>query len=369
MSNLNLAATLCLFGSFMLVAILIPKISWIVKNRKLSDCPDGRSSHLDSIPTMAGVSFFLTLIFMSIILKEWDAGKISLNLLAAVGLMFAIGLKDDLVVSTPRAKIIGEIIAILFILFCESLEVRSLNGFLGVFDIPIVVSYFLIILMILIIINSYNLIDGIDGLAASMGIVVLGMFGYLFYMLDVYFYFLFSLCLIGILVAYLFFNLSKTKKVFMGDTGSLIIGFCIGFLCLKFLSLDADLIKENGLKVENSIIIIIAIVFMPLFDTLRVIGVRFASKKGLFSADNNHIHHILINSGLTHFKASLFLSFLNLVLAIGLISLSRYLNSFWMLFIISSCFLFLIGVFHLLKKNIGKLNSSRHLIALIQFIF
>jgi UDP-N-acetylmuramyl pentapeptide phosphotransferase/UDP-N-acetylglucosamine-1-phosphate transferase len=369
MNNIHLVAALCLFGSFMLVAILIPKISWIVKNRNLVDCPDGRSSHLDSIPTMAGVSFFLALIFMSIILKEWDFSTISLNLLAAVGLMFAIGLKDDLVVSTPRAKILGEILAIFLILFCESLEVTSLNGFLGVFDISAVVSYLLIVLMFLIIINSYNLIDGIDGLAASIGIVVLSLFSYIFYMLDVYFYFLLSLCLIGMLIAYLRFNLSKTKKVFMGDTGSLIIGFCIGFLCLKLLSLDVNLLQENGLKPENSVIIIIAIFFMPLFDTLRVIGVRFVNKKSIFSPDNNHIHHILINSGLTHFRASLFLSFSNLSLAIGLIALSRYLNSFWMVLIVLFCFIFFLGMFYLLKKNIGKVNSSRHLIALIQFIF
>jgi UDP-N-acetylmuramyl pentapeptide phosphotransferase/UDP-N-acetylglucosamine-1-phosphate transferase len=369
MINLNWAAPLCLLGSFLLVVILIPKISWIVESLNLIHHPDRRSSHKSLIPTMAGISFFLALIFMSVILKEWDLNKVSLNLIAAVGLMFAIGLKDDLVVSTPRAKIIGEIIAIFLVMFCGSLEVTSLNGLLGIFEISAVASYVFIVLMILIIINSYNLIDGIDGLAASIGIVVLCLLSYFFYILDAYFYFLLALCLIGMLVAYLGFNLSKTKKVFMGDTGSLIIGFCIGFLCLKYLSLDPSLLVNKELNPENSLIIIIAIFFVPLFDTVRVIGVRLINKTGLFSPDTNHIHHILINSGLTHFKASLFLSILNLIIAISLVLLSKHYNSFWMVVITFFYFLFFLVLFYKLKKNIGKVNRSKYLISAIQFLF
>ncbi|MBG7612802.1 undecaprenyl/decaprenyl-phosphate alpha-N-acetylglucosaminyl 1-phosphate transferase [Polaribacter sp. BAL334] len=369
MNNLILSAVLSFLGSFVLVILLIPKISWIVTNRNLIHCPNERSSHINSIPTMGGVAFFLTIIFMLIILKEWDVNAISVNLTASLGLLFAIGLKDDLVISTARAKVGGEIIAILLVIFSESFKISSLHGFLGLYEIPSIVSYLAIIIMFLIIINSYNLIDGIDGLAAIMGIVVLSIFGFVFYTLQLNFYFLFSISLIGVLLAYLYYNLSKTKKVFMGDTGSLIIGFCIGFLCLRFLSLDFSLLKQNNLNPENSMILIIAVFFIPLFDTFRIIGVRLLNKKSVFKPDNNHIHHILINSGLTHFKSSLFLSFLNLLIAVFLIKLSTNFNSFWMLFIIFICTLILLRVFYLLKKNLGKMNSSRHLIAIIQFVF
>ena len=369
MYNLFYVAIASIIGSFILVTFLIPKISLVVRSRDLIDKPDQRSSHITSIPTMAGVSFFFTLIFMLILIKSWDVSGIGINLIAALGLMFAIGLKDDLVVSSPRAKIGGEILAICFILFCNCLQVESLHGFLGIQNIPVLVSYALIILIMLTIINSYNMIDGIDGLASTVGLVIFSVYGFIFYFLDQTYYFLLCLCLIGILLAYLRYNFSKTKKIFMGDTGSLIIGFCIGFMSLKFLSIDAGLLEAHSFKAENSLIIIGGIFFIPLFDTLRVIGIRLINKQSPFYPDNNHIHHILINSGLTHFRASLFLSFMNLVLAIVFIQLSRSFNSFVMIGFYIISFTILLGIFHQLKKNIGQVNSFRHLISAIKFLF
>lgn len=358
-----------ILGSWLVVTLLIPKISWIVKSRDLIDHPGHRSSHKAATPTMAGISFFFTLIFVLNIIKPWDTNEIAINLIAALGLMFAVGLKDDLIISTPKAKIGSEILAIFFVLFCNCLKVSSLEGFLGIGSIPSFVSYTLITLMILTIINSFNMIDGIDGLASSMGIVIFTIYGFIFYVTEQHFYFLLCLCLIGILLAYLRYNLSKTKKVFMGDTGSLVVGFCIGFLSLKFLSLDASLLKSHSFNPENSLIIIWGIFFIPLFDTLRVIGVRLLKKKSPFSPDNNHIHHILINSGLTHFKASLFLCFLNYGLAIIFILLSTVFDSFYMLCIYLFTFTLLLGVFYQLKNNAIKCNRFRHLISAIQFLF
>ena len=145
----------------------------------------------------------------------------------------------------------------------------------------------------------------------------------------------------------------------MGDTGSLIIGFCIGFLSLRFLSTDASLLRTHAFNPENSLIIIGAIFFIPLFDTLRVIGVRFLNKKNLFGSDNNHIHHILINLGLTHFKASLLLCFINLIIATTLILMSSHFSSYQMLGVLILCFIFFLGVFYKLKTSLNaKLNLS-----------
>ena len=368
-SNLYLTALLSLIGAFALVLYLIPKIRYIVERRNLIDNPDHRSSHNISIPTMAGVSFFLTLILGINLIKTWDVDGVGINLIAALTIMFALGLKDDLIMSTPKAKIGGEIIAIMCILFCNCMQITSLEGFLGIYEIPAVVSYALTTLMILTIINSYNLIDGIDGLASTVGIVIIGVFGFIFFITGLYFYFILCLCLIGILLGYLRYNLSKTKKVFMGDTGSLIIGFCIGFLSLKFLSLDASLFTEFSFIPENKFIVIVALLFIPLFDTFRVIGVRLLSKKSPFSPDRNHVHHILIDSGLSHIKASLFLGLLSLVLALGFISLSLLLNSFLMIFVLIVISVLLLGLFYALKNNVKSENKFRHLVRAIQFLF
>lgn len=369
MDNLLLFALISIIGSYILVTMLIPKISWIVQSRNLIDRPNHRSSHKDSTPTMGGVAFFLALMFMLNAINSFDVEGIGINLIGATGLMFAIGLKDDLVLSTPRAKVGGEILAIAFILFCNCLQVSSFEGFLGIYEIPRVVSYIVIVLMMLTIVNSYNMIDGIDGLAAIIGISIFLVYGLIFYAAGLNFYFLLCLCLVGILLGYLRYNLSSTKKIFMGDTGSLTIGFCIGFLSLKFLSLDATLLSQYNFQAENKFIIIGAIFFIPLFDTLRVIAVRLLLKKSPFQPDNNHIHHVLINSGLTHFKASLFLSVLNLFVAITLISLSSTFNSFEMLGIMVLYFGFFFMVFHKLQANIGKRNSFKYVITAIQFLF
>lgn len=367
--NLYLTALFTLIGSFMLVLYLIPKIRYIVEQRKLNDQPDHRSSHIISTPSMGGVSFFLTLIFVLILTNRWDFDNVGINLIGALTIIFALGLKDDLIVSTPKAKIGGELLAIFFILFCNCMEITSLDGFLGIHDIPFVISSTLSILMILTIVNAYNLIDGIDGLASTIGIVIFSIFGFVFLVTGVYFYFLICICLIAMQLAYLRYNLSSTKKIFMGDTGSLIMGFCIGFLSLKFLSMDTSLLNDLSFNPENRIFIIAAIMYIPLFDTFRVIAVRLLNNKSPFSPDNNHIHHILIDSGLSHFKSSLFLGFLNFCLAILFIYLSFYLNSFQMIWVLIITSLLLLGIFNKLKKNVRQENKFKYMVRAINFFF
>lgn len=367
--NLYLTAVTALFGSIALVLYLIPKIKYIIENRQLIEHPNKRSSHKTAIPTMAGVSFYLTLIFSLILIDSWDIDGIGMNLIGALTIIFALGLKDDLIISTPKAKIGGELLAISFILFCNCMQITSFDGFLGISTMPSVVSYALMTLMILTIINSYNLIDGIDGLASTIGIVIFSLFGFIFYIAGLYFYFILCICLVGMQLAYLRYNLSKTKKIFMGDTGSLIVGFCLGFLSLKFLSMDVSLLTEFSFIPENKFLVIAALFYIPLFDTLRVMGVRLINKKNPFHPDNNHIHHILINSGLSHIKASLFLGFLSLLSSIVFISLSLYLNSFQMIFVLIVSSSLLLSIFHALKRNVKSENKFRHLVRAIQFLF
>lgn len=369
MTEITLAAPLIVMGSFLAAYIIIPKIIWIVNHRELIDHPEERSSHKNATPTMAGVAFFLTLILALFFLKTWDKDLIGLNLIAALTIIFVIGLKDDLVVSSPRAKLGGELVATLFVLFCSCMQVTTLHGFLGIDNIPLWFAYGFGTLMVLTIINSFNLIDGIDGLASTIGLVIFSVYAVIFYATGLYFYFLLCVSLIAMLLAYLRYNFSGTKKIFMGDTGSLIIGFCIGFFTLRFLAMDATLFTGFSFKLENKLIIIAAILYIPLLDTLRVIGVRLLNKKSPFYPDRNHIHHILIDSGLSHVKSSLFLGFLN-VLMVGLfIFLSSYLNSIQLLFVFAISFVFFLGVFYKLRENVTSKNSFKHLVKAIHFLF
>ena len=368
-SNIHLVGPMILIGAFLLTNFIIPKIIWIVNRRNFIDQPDYRSSHEKSTPTMAGFSFFLVCVMLTFVLKTWDADAVGINFIAGVTMVFAVGLKDDLVGASPRAKMMGQLLAISFVLFSNCIEISSLHGFLGIDSIHYVFSYILMGGIMLAIINSYNLIDGIDGLASIIGIVIFIAYAVFFFFVGMFFYFLFSLGFIGMLVAYLRFNFSSSKKIFMGDTGSLIVGFCIAFLTAKFISADTLPFAGIIFKVENKIIVAFSILCIPLFDTIRIIGVRLLNGKSPFFSDRNHIHHVLIDSKLAHYKVSLVLALLNIFVIILFTGLSFYFDSYQMVILFAVFFLSLLVVFNQLKRNIKYKNSFRHIIKFVNFIF
>ncbi len=350
-SNLTIVSVLVGISSFLIVYFIIPKISWVIQMRQLHDTPDERSSHSKATPTMAGVSFFITLIISLFFIEDFDTEHVSLNIIAATTLLFIIGLKDDLVLATPTAKVLMELMAIAFILFCSGFHVPTFHNFLGINIPPDAITYALIVVMMLTIINAYNLIDGIDGLASTVAIIVFSVYALIFFETGLHFYFLFCLSLMAILLAYLNYNFSSTKKIFMGDTGSLIIGFCIGVCTLRFLAMDPELFSHFSFKPENKLIVIAAILWIPLFDLLRVIGIRLYHKKPLFYPDRNHMHHVLIDAGLSHFKATMLLGFLNYMLVIIIIWFSSFLNSFKMMLVLLVLFTLGLIKFYLIHKT------------------
>jgi UDP-N-acetylmuramyl pentapeptide phosphotransferase/UDP-N-acetylglucosamine-1-phosphate transferase len=358
LSNLTVVSILAVTNSFLLVYFLIPKISWVIQMRQLHDNPDERSSHSKAIPTMAGVSFFITLILTLFFIKRFDTDQVSLHIIAANALLFVVGLKDDLVLATPRAKLLMELAAIMFLLLCSGFEFSTFHGFLGINTMPYVLICIVVTIMILTIINAFNLIDGIDGLASTIAIIIFSVYALIFFATDLHFYFLLCLSLIGTLLAYLNYNFSSKNKIFMGDTGSLIIGFCIGVCTLKFLAMDASQFNHFSFKPENKLIVIAAILSVPLFDLFRVMMVRLYQRKPLFDPDRNHMHHILIDSGLSHFRATMVLGFLNYAIVIGILWLSSFWNSVSMIAVLLGLFISGLLLFYILKKKILQKNKK-----------
>jgi len=360
--DIHLWIFLVLIFSLILTYLMIPKIIWVVSEKKLIDHPENRSSHAVSTPTMAGVAFFLTLMICQYFLHFWDSDDIGPNLVAGISVIFAIALKDDLVLATPRAKLIGEIVAISFILVHPSFSLNSLSGFMGVESIPLGLNYLFSGLIILTIINAYNLIDGVDGLAASVGVIVFLIYALIFYYLKLYFYTLLCVSLIGILIAFLRYNLSHHRKIFMGDTGSLIIGFCIGFLSLKFLNVGSEDLMQLSFLAENKLIILAAILFVPLFDMFRVMGIRILNKKSPFFPDRNHIHHILLDKGFSHYKVTIVLSLASFWNFLLFGYLSSVFTSFEMFALLGMFFSLMLLFFNMLRKdNIKKGRTTSKL--------
>lgn len=336
----------CLFlGTFVITYYLIPKVLWVSKEKNLTAPVVGRSSHAVETPSFGGVAFFITLILVLSLIQSMRLSYVGNHLIAAITILFMVGLKDDLVVSTARVKLFGQITATCFIIFSPELHLSSLQGFWGIYEIPEAVGLSIKAILVIALINAYNLIDGIDGLASMVGIVISACFACAFYFTNQPFYALVSISLTGILSAFLRFNFSRgQRKIFMGDSGSLVVGLVLAFLGIRILVMEPFLpLMREGHEPENRLLFLACVLFIPIFDTLRVIIIRKLNGNSAFSPDKNHCHHIILDLGYSHKKASIFLAGLNIMVIITYLYFSTVLSNLWLslavMLIYSSAFL------------------------------
>lgn len=352
-------AILVFIGAFLLTYLTIPKIIWVVEKKRLMDNPNSRSSHDSKTPTLGGVSFFYTILIAFFFIKNRDVFNETIYIIPGLVILFFIGLKDDLVVLTPGAKLISQMLAIAFIIANPTFTIESLHGFLNIYEIP----YFLYVVIagffMLTVINSYNLIDGIDGLASIVGIVIMIIFTTIFYLSAEYFFALVGITMNACLMAFFGFNVSSEKKIFMGDTGSLIVGFIISVLTLKFLALEPSAYEELPFLLENAPLIAISILIVPLFDTARVFTIRLANKKAPFSPDRNHVHHVLIDFwGLSHKQASFIIGCFNMIFVILFIILGSKTKNLGMVITLVCAFMLLGYIFFRYNYNFTTLKQK-----------
>jgi len=308
MNTFQLLASLFLsILAFICINSLTPVIIWVSFQKRLVTPVNKRSSHKSSTPPFGGVAFYIIFIVFISLIQAILNESIGYHIIAASSILFMIGLKDDLIHSTARAKLAGQVAASLIAVHSTSFRI-PLHLFFNNITIHPLISILASVCLLILIINAYNLIDGIDGLAAMIGIIACSTYAWLFFINKELFFFLLSIITIGILTAFLRFNLSKkNNKIFMGDCGSLTIGLIIGLLTLRFLSIPLTLTPQLN-KIENKIILTTAVLFIPFLDTCRIIIIRIMKRQSPFKADKNHLHHVLINRGFTHIQASLLLS-------------------------------------------------------------
>ena len=349
--NNYLFFVLCVFSiAFIATWYFIPKVLWVSKEKNLMKTVNERSSHTKVTPNFGGVAFFIVLVLVVSILQSVKTTFTGNHLIVAATLLFMVGLKDDLVISTAKVKLFGQLSAAFFLVFSPELQITSLHGFLGIFEIPDTAGYFLSAFVVVAVINAFNLIDGIDGLASMAGIVINLAFALAFYQSGNPYFVLISICVVGILFAYLRFNFSRGKnKIFMGDSGSLIIGLVIACLTLKILALpfDSQITYLNNAR----LVYLGAVLFLPLFDTSRVMLLRMLAGRSPFEADRNHIHHILLDLGLSHFKASFSLAVLNVLMILSFVLLSKYLAHNMLIVTMLLIALAIILIFGILRKK------------------
>lgn len=295
--------------------ILIPRIVFISQSRKLFDVPNERSSHTKVVPRLGGVSFFPALIFAFSfviglrILLGYDISPIFAHSLLLDGvfflcglmIMFTVGVADDLVGVSFRKKFIAQIIASA-LLIVGGVYVNSFHGVFGLMNMPGILGYLLTIALVVLVINSINLIDGVDGLASGLSSIALFYLAIWFSINGVYAYGMIAAAMLGAVVPFFIFNVFGGKhKLFMGDTGSLIIGYVIAFLCAKFCMLN---VPESDFTygINGAPILVLSILFVPIFDLIRVFAYRIHQGKSPFLPDRNHIHHLFLDLGFSHKK-------------------------------------------------------------------
>lgn len=288
--------------------VLIPVILNFCKARGLYDIPNKRKMHKTKVPRLGGISFIPCMVFSFIIatttLDVHETGhKIAINLwvlyfMVSLITIYIVGIIDDLIGLGARIKFSAQILAAM-LLPAAGLYINHLYGFLGIQEIPVWLGVPLTVLAIVFIDNATNLIDGIDGLAASLSLLALLGFLYGFLCLHLYAYCILIAGLAGVLIAYLYFNLfgkeERNRKIFMGDSGSLTLGFILGFLFVKYIMVNPDVTpyRPGHLVFAGSLLLI------PIFDVAWVILYRLQHHKPLFQADKNHIHHKLMQAGLS----------------------------------------------------------------------
>ena len=300
--------------SFILAMKMFPAIICLANEKDLMAVPDTRSMHTKKTPNLGGVGIFIAFSLSIMILggfKSFEQFQINqlLLLLAAITIMFFLGVKDDLIGISPKKKFIGQVMAAGLVILLTDVRVYSLDGLFGIWELPYIISILISILVFVFIINAFNLIDGIDGLAGTIAIIASTVFGFFFMLQGNHLLMLISFILVGALLAFLRFNFSEENKLFMGDSGSLFIGFLLTYQSISFLGMNTA--ETIWFTIPNKPVLILAILSFPILDTLRVFIIRIRQKRSPFSADKNHIHHRLMCLGISHKQCTLLLALAN----------------------------------------------------------
>ncbi len=345
---------LAFLSAFLVTYITIPAIIRVANEKHLFDFPDNiRKTHVYKIPTLGGVAIFAGAVISSTFFIDFHEVSYLSYMFSAIIILFFIGIKDDIIPLTPAKKFAAQLISALIIVFKCDIRLTSLYGLWGFNTLYYEWSVILTVFTILVVINSFNLLDGINGLAGGIGVIVCFTFAYFLYMLGKPQLVIFGMAMVGALLGFLRYNFIKDAKIIMGDTGSLTLGLFVAILCIEFIEINAKsfnpILKPSFVPVFSFTILII-----PLFDTLRVFIVRIWNKKSPFQGDRNHIHHFLVDSGMSHLKAAGLLFTVNITLIITAYSLQFLPSSILLVLMLVMAFILsLLAYWNKEKKNLS----------------
>lgn len=361
---------MAILGAFLLSTLcgflFIPALLSFCKKKKLYDMPNQRKVHKCLVPRLGGIAFMPSmLIAFAIVTFIMGARAVdskitistwTLGLLISLLLIYGVGIVDDLIGLGAKVKFAVQIIAAAILPMC-GLYINNLYGLFGLHEIPFYVGLPLTIFVFVFIDNAMNLIDGIDGLSASLTIIALLGFLYCFIHNGLVVYAVLIAGLIGVLVAYLYFNIfgnpDKNRKIFMGDSGSLTLGFILGFLFVKTSMNNPNVMPFSTTRV----ILAFSLLIVPTFDVVRVIIHRLRIGQPIFDADKSHIHHKLMAAGLSQHRTLIAILMLELCFVVLNLSIYECIGNSFNILLITDVLLY--TIFHIALTKYTQAKTAK----------
>ena len=347
--------------AFLTCYFMIPKILLLAKDKKLIENQENQTSNVTQlVPRLGGIGIYFGFLIPLLLFSGINESKILPFLTASCVVIFIFGLKNDISFNKFRIKYVGQLIASVIIIVIGNIRITHLHGFLGIGEISYMSSFLISLFICMLVTNAINLIDGIDGLAASMGIVAAFGFGSYFFYLHRINSSIGCSSLIGTLSAFLIFNYSKgEKKIFMGDTGSQIIGFILATFAIFYN--EVTLVSPFELQVNSAPVVTFAILAIPIFDFLRVFFTRIIKGKNPFIGGKTHIHHELIAIGYSHHQATILITAYSIFLIVITYILSSKVGFYPLLLILTTLVLlfYIISFTHFYRKKNPKIQTTK----------
>ncbi|MHA7865509.1 MraY family glycosyltransferase [Flagellimonas marinaquae] len=329
-SQLFLTVTFQGILTFLLALYLYPLLVKIGRGKNLVASFNRRSSHKDRVSVLGGFGVFFVffvLVFVGVLHLGYGLGNTEiLGLLFAGMIFFFAGFLDDALDITALRKFSFQLVGTLVFLMASKLVFEDFGGLFGLHDIPLWLSWVISIFIMQLGVNAFNLIDGVDGLAASLAAVGFGMFGVSFLLHGDHPFAIMAFAGLFAVMGFLPFNFSKRYKIFLGDSGSLFVGFLLSGFSLKYVN---EVHAVNASDIAGYIVWVLTVFSYPLTDVIRVFIVRVKNGKSPFRPDRKHLHHFALDRGWKHYQITLlYISYTGilLVLQYGVLS---FLNAHW----------------------------------------
>jgi UDP-N-acetylmuramyl pentapeptide phosphotransferase/UDP-N-acetylglucosamine-1-phosphate transferase len=339
-----ITALLCSF-------LLMPLLARFLRRRQVLDEGGHRKIHKGFVPSMGGIiicAAFLIAMLLWIPIESITGRRFEL---AAIMLMFFAGIRDDMAPLRPLYKLFVQIIAAIIVVVAGSIYINSFYGLFGIYEIPELLGYAISVVFIIFITNAFNLIDGIDGLAATIAIMAFSFLGVWFYFAGYETEALRMACIVGAISGFLYYNW-QPASIFMGDTGSLVVGFILSTSALSFISINGNLPEGDPYKFPAVFGAGIAVVLLPVFDTTRIFLLRMKQGKSPFLPDKQHLHHVVLHIMRTHARTVRIMLAGYILIAGGILIAAKFFEDWTVL---AGGFLVCVIIDWLLARNTGWL--------------